>query len=64
MAEYTKEIFKTEKGYGYKILRDGIPVVIQDFKPHVEGWQAMTKEEAEKFAEETLQYFKSLKEVE
>jgi hypothetical protein len=52
---YSKEIFKTKKGYGYKILKDGLVIMMQDFKPFVEGWQPMTEEEANQFADEEIQ---------
>jgi len=52
---YSKEIFKTNKGYGYKILQDDIVVIIQDFKPGVEGWQPMTQQEANQLADEEIQ---------
>ena len=54
-AMYSKEIFKTENGYGYKILKDGVVVIIQDFKPGVEGWVSMTQEEANQLADEEIQ---------
>lgn len=52
---YSKEIFKTNKGYGYKILKDGVVVIIQDFKPGVEGWVSMTQQEANRLADEEIQ---------
>jgi hypothetical protein len=52
---YSKEIFKTNKGYGYKILKDGVVVIIQDFKPEVEGWVPMTQQEANQLADEEIQ---------
>ena len=51
---YSKEIFKTEKGYGYKILKDGVVIIIQDFKPGVEGWVPMTQREANQLADEEI----------
>jgi hypothetical protein len=51
---YSKEIFPNEEGYGYKILKDGVIVIIQDFKPGVEGWQPMTEEEANQLADEEI----------
>jgi hypothetical protein len=51
---YSKEIFETEKGFGYKILKDDVVVIIQDFKPGVEGWISMTKEEANQLADEEI----------
>jgi hypothetical protein len=51
---YSKEIFRNEEGYGYKILKDGVIVIIQDFKPGVEGWQPMTEEEANQLADEEI----------
>jgi hypothetical protein len=40
---YSKEIFKTDEGFGYKILKDDVVVIVQDFKPGVEGWISMTE---------------------
>jgi len=58
--EFTYEVFKHGKGYGYKILRDGIPFIIQDFEPNVEGFVPMTKEKAEQYARELVEYFENL----
>jgi hypothetical protein len=53
---YSKEIFKiNNKNYGYKILKDGEVVIIQDFKPGVEGWQTMTQEEANLLADKEIE---------
>jgi hypothetical protein len=52
---YRKEIFKTKDGYGYRILKNDVVVIIQDYKPFVEGWQPMTEEEANQLAEEEIQ---------
>jgi len=52
---YRKEIFKTKDGYGYRILKDDVVIITQDFKPKVEGWQTMTEEEANQLAEEEIQ---------
>jgi len=52
---YSKEIFKiNNKSYGYKIFKNGEVIIIQDFKPGVEGWQTMTQEEANQLAEEEI----------
>ena len=52
-----------ETRYEYKILVGGKPVIVQDFKPGVEGWQIMTRDEAEQFAEELIRYFRSCEET-
>lgn len=51
---YSKEIFKTDKGFGYKILKDDVVVIVQDFKPGVEGWIFMTEREANQLADEEI----------
>jgi len=57
---YEIEIFEVEGGYGFKILKDGIPIIIQEFKPFSEGFQKMTREEAEYYANEYKKYLESL----
>lgn len=57
---YEIEIYKHKKGYGYKILKDGIPFIVQDFKPDVEGFQPMTEEEAKEYAEKLKNYYENL----
>jgi len=58
---YEIEIFQTERGgYGFKILKDGIPVIIQEFKPYVNGFELMTREEAEYCANEYKKFLESL----
>jgi|YNPMSStandDraft_1061717.scaffolds.fasta_scaffold11776_3 hypothetical protein len=51
---YSKEIFKTDEGFGYKILKNEVVFIVQDFKPGVEGWIPMTKEEANQLADEEI----------
>jgi hypothetical protein len=51
---YSKEIFKTDKGFGYRILKDDMVVIVQDFKPGVEGWISMSEEEAKQLADEEI----------
>jgi len=58
--EFTYEIFKHEDGYGYKILQNGVPFIVQDFKPYVEDFVYMTREEAEQYAQETVKFFEDL----
>jgi len=58
--EFTYEIFEYEDGYGYKILQNGVPFIVQDFKPYVENFVYMTREEAEKYAQETVKFFEDL----
>lgn len=56
--EITNELFEIKDGFGYKILQDGVPFIIQDCMPNVEGFQTMTKEEAESFTEELVTKFR------
>jgi hypothetical protein len=52
---YSKEIFRIDnRKYGYKIIKDGVVIIIQDFKPSVEGWQPMTESEANQLADEEI----------
>jgi hypothetical protein len=53
---YSKEVFRIKNNqYGYKILKDGEVIIIQDFKPNVEGWQTMTEEEANLLADKEIE---------
>jgi hypothetical protein len=47
----TKEIYQHENGFGYKILIDGQPVIVQPFKPAVQGNQPMTEAQANALAD-------------
>jgi len=61
MVEYAKEVYLKKKGwYGFKILRDGTPIIIQEFKPEVEGFQPMGEKFANKLADRLLKYFQRL----
>ncbi|MFZ8805832.1 MAG: DUF4907 domain-containing protein [Candidatus Calescibacterium sp.] len=53
---YSKEVFKIKNNqYGYKIFKNGEVIIIQDFKPGVEGWQTMTQEEANLLADQEIE---------
>lgn len=43
---YDYELFDVEDGYGFRVLRDGSPVIVQEFHPSVDGHVVMTAEEA------------------
>ena len=63
MTEYTKEVYRKKAGwYGYKILRDGTPVIVQDFKPSAEGFQPMSEEFANIMADALIAYYQLLDE--
>jgi len=57
---YSKEIYQTGNGFSYKILKDDCPFIVQEIKPRVSGFQAMTEEEANQYADEELEYFNNL----
>ena len=60
---YTKELFPVEDGFGYRVLKDGTLVVVQDYQPGVEGFQVMSKTKAGQLANELVEYYQSLTEV-
>jgi len=43
---YDHELFAVEGGYGFRVLCDGLPVIVQDFHPGIDGRVAMSEEEA------------------
>lgn|GEM_PF-2701814 len=50
-----KEVYKiSEERFGFKIYVNEELRIIQEFKPNVEGWQPMTKEEAEAEADKLI----------
>jgi hypothetical protein len=58
--EITYEITELDNGgYGVKVSVDGAVTHTQDFAPGKEGFQPMTKEEAEAFAQELVQALKA-----
>jgi len=55
MSEVKKEVYEVEKGrYGFRIIVGDRLRVIQEFKPNVEGWQPMTKNEADAEADKMV----------
>ena len=55
MPEIKKEVYEIEAGkYGFRIYINDIPIIIQEFKPEVEGWQPMSEEEANMEADKML----------
>jgi hypothetical protein len=57
--EFKPEVYGRRKGYGFRIIReDGVVVMDQDVKPCVEGFQPMTKTEAERIGEKTAEEYK------
>ena len=60
MVEIQKEIYKIDEGkYGFKIYVDGQLIVLQEFKPNVEGWHPMTEEEANTEADKMIETIKT-----
>jgi len=59
-VEVTKEIYAVENGFGYKVLQDGAPAIIQDCVPGAEGFVRMTEKQANDLADEIV---KKIKEV-
>lgn len=53
--EYTKEIYESEYGYGYKIFFDGKLTIIQPHVPGVAGLKGMTSSEADKYADAIIE---------
>lgn len=53
--KYTKEIYESECGYGYKIYIDGKLTIIQPHTPGVPGFKGMTSSEADKYADEVIE---------
>ncbi len=51
----TKQVFKTDRGWGYKILIDGEVKFIQNHAPAVAGLQGLTKEQADKLADMVIE---------
>jgi hypothetical protein len=61
--EFKPEVYERRKGYGFRIVReDGTVIMDQDIKPSVEGFQLMTKAEAERIAEEYRVQYEKLEE--
>jgi hypothetical protein len=61
--KFISEVYGRRKGYGFRIIReDGAVVMDQDIKPNVEGFQPMTKTEAERIAEEYRVQYEKLEE--
>ena len=61
--KFRSEVYERRKGYGFRIIReDGAVVMDQDIKPSVEGFQPMTKTEAERIAEEYRDQYEKLEE--
>jgi hypothetical protein len=57
--EFKSEVYERRKGYGFRIIReDGAVVMDQDIKPSVEGFQLMTKTEAERIAKRIAEEYK------
>jgi len=51
MKNYSYELFEVESGkYGYKILVEGLPIIVQPHFPCVAGDVLMDREEAEEMA--------------
>jgi len=50
-----KEIYEVEPGsFGYRVYVDDVLTVDQSFKPRVEGFQPMSREEADSCADEDI----------
>lgn len=43
---YTYELYSINGGVGFKILCDSNPIIVQDYKPDVDGFVVMSEEEA------------------
>jgi len=53
-----KELYqKSEKEWGYKIIKDDAVMIIQDFKPFTKGFQRMSEREANKCADEFIKMY-------
>jgi hypothetical protein len=57
-----KELYKKgEEEWAYRIIKNNTVIIHQDFKPFANGFQSMTEEEANKYADD---YIKSISETE
>jgi hypothetical protein len=52
---YTKELYESEYGYGYKIYVDGKLTIIQPHAPGVPGLKGMTHSEANEYADKVIE---------
>ena len=51
---YTKEIYESEYGYGYKIFIDGECRIDQPHAPGASGFRGMTSNEANEYADKQI----------
>ena len=51
---YTKEIYSVDGGFGYRILNNSTPIIVQDIDPEVSGIVVMDEARANAAADTVL----------
>jgi hypothetical protein len=51
---FAKEIFETKDGFGYRLYENGSVCVVQEYAPGMDGYAAMTLDEASALADRDI----------